>query len=110
MDNPITKDFNASNGCKVGMKWTDEGYGNWATGSACVWTDEGESFNFSFECKHFEEGSRFGIDNGRISKLGIRYEAPHRAIAHYDRGWDVTFDLYKKAIDAVYEAILTEFN
>jgi hypothetical protein len=37
--------------------------------------------------KYFEEGSEFGIDGGRISKLMIRRE--DETIANYDRGWDL---------------------
>ncbi|ROR28112.1 hypothetical protein EDD66_10550 [Mobilisporobacter senegalensis] len=37
--------------------------------------------------KHFEEGSIFGIDEGRISKLML--ERNGKIIANYDRGWDV---------------------
>jgi len=109
-NNLFKKEIKTSNGATVNLKWEDEGFGGWATGSACVKTKNGESFDFIFECKHFEEGSRFGIKNGRISKLGIRYKSPSRAIAEYDRGWCLTFDRYKQAINAVYAAILTEFN
>ena len=37
--------------------------------------------------KHFEEGSVFGIDGGRISKLMLNRDG--RIIANYDRGWDI---------------------
>ena len=37
--------------------------------------------------KHFEEGSEWGIDGGRISKLECR--ADGETILHYDRGWDM---------------------
>ena len=102
--------FKNISGCEVDLDYGDEGFGGWATGSAEVVTDNNETFRFAFECKHFEEGSRFGIKNGRISKLNITYESPSRAIAQYDRGWCITFDCYKKAINAVYDAILKAFN
>lgn len=41
-----------------------------------------------FEAKVYEEGSKFGIDDGRVSKLFIR-DAAGRTILSYDRGWDV---------------------
>ena len=40
----------------------------------------------SYEVKHFEEGSDFGIDGGSISKLECR--ANGETILHYERGWN----------------------
>ena len=37
--------------------------------------------------KHYEEGSEWGIDEGRISKLEIRING--KITANYDRGWDI---------------------
>ncbi len=37
--------------------------------------------------KHFDEGSEFGIDGGRISKLECQAEG--KRILNYDRGWDI---------------------
>lgn len=37
--------------------------------------------------KHYDEPSRFGIDNGRISKLCLLQNGVE--VACYDRGWDV---------------------
>jgi hypothetical protein len=52
---------------------------------------------YNFEAKHFDEGSPFGIDNGRVSKLMIWDEKKRNeeqnifsaAIVNYDRGWDI---------------------
>lgn len=56
--------------------------------------------------KYYEEGSSFGIDNGRISKLMLKRN--DEIIAHYDRGWDL------KPIDsdakAALAALVKEFN
>lgn len=35
----------------------------------------------------YEEGSRFGIEGGKISKLMIKREG--KIVCNYDRGWDV---------------------
>jgi hypothetical protein len=40
----------------------------------------------SYEVKHFEEGSDFGIGGGRISKLVCL--ANEKTILHYERGWN----------------------
>lgn len=40
-----------------------------------------------FWVKHYEEGSVFGIDNGRISKLMVKIDG--EIVLNYDRGWDV---------------------
>ena len=37
--------------------------------------------------KHYEEGSLFGIDGGRISKLMIKRGG--EIVCNYDRGWDI---------------------
>lgn len=37
--------------------------------------------------KHFEQGSEFGIDGGRISKLTVKDGT--KDIINYDRGWDI---------------------
>ena len=36
--------------------------------------------------KHFEEGSDFGINSGKISKLECRID--NKTVINYDRGWD----------------------
>ncbi len=55
-----------------------------------MWTSgklEIDGIEVWYEVKHFEEGSRFGIDGGRISKLGARIGS--KEIINYDRGWDI---------------------
>ena len=56
--------------------------------------------SFYFEAKVFDEPSRFGISNGRISKLVIRDEN-RKICCQYDRGW-----VEKPSDDAVKEAVL----
>jgi len=43
---------------------------------------------YFFEAKLFDEPSKFGIDNGRISKLTMWY-MPGEDMVNYDRGWDI---------------------
>ena len=40
-----------------------------------------------FEVKHYEEGSQYRIDGGRISKLHVTKD--NEEMAAYDRGWEV---------------------
>lgn len=68
------------------------------------WT-EGTVDGFTFHIKHFEKGSEYGINNGRISKLWIAKDG--KTLANYDRGWDV-----KAAPEAreAFKQILSKFN
>lgn len=40
--------------------------------------------------KSYEEGSKWGINGGRISKLTIKIDG--KITANYDRGWDIEPD------------------
>lgn len=44
---------------------------------------------YSISGKVYLEGSKFGIDNGPISKLWIKDMEKSKVIVNYDRGWDV---------------------
>lgn len=58
---------------------------------------EGNIGEYNFEAKLFDEGSQYGIDNGRVSKLSIWSEKIRQeknnffsdCIVNYDRGWDI---------------------
>lgn len=56
--------------------------------------------------KHYEEGSKFGINEGRISKLDCRVDG--EIILHYERGWDIEpqTELATKAL----EILKSRFN
>lgn len=47
------------------------------------------SYAFDFEAKVFEEGSQFGINEGRVSKLCISEQNENVCLVSYDRGWDL---------------------
>ena len=49
--------------------------------------DDKQTITCHYRMKHFEEGSPFGINGGRISKLTIRIDG--RITCNYDRGWDI---------------------
>jgi len=56
----------------------------------------------TFCAKIFDEGSVFGIDNGRVSKLDIRQGG--KIVVNYDRGWDVKPKTPE--IKAVYKSVM----
>lgn len=58
---------------------------------------------YSFEAKLFDSGSEFGINEGRVSKLEIKFGVG-RTVVNYDRGWDIEVT---KGHRAAYDAIMT---
>lgn len=44
-----------------------------------------ENETFTYDAKHFDLPSEYGIEGGRISKLGIRQG--REVVLNYDRGW-----------------------
>ena len=42
---------------------------------------------YRYWVKQFDEGSQYGIDGGRISKLMIKRSG--ETVCNYDRGWDI---------------------
>ena len=62
-----------------------------------------------YEVKHYEEGSVFGICEGKISKLFMRRD--RKVLISYDRGWDVRPDpAGDPEAYAVYQALLNKYN
>lgn len=55
---------------------------------------------YQFQAKVYDIGSKFGINNGRVSKLSLREDGVE--IFSYDRGWD------KKPSDDEHWVILWE--
>ena len=81
------------------------------TGKALnVWTLASAAVNgrkFKVEMVRFDEPSRFGIRNGRISKLWAKEEGGSEVI-NYDRGWDIRPNTAEGK--AVLAAIIRQFN
>ena len=69
---------------------------------------EGKTYVATF--KQFDEGSKFGIDGGRISKLTlIRKEKNEKVkLANFDRGWDL--EPTDEEAKAVLEVLLDNEN
>ena len=42
---------------------------------------------FHYWMKQYDEGSQFGIEGGRISKLTLKRNGT--IVCNYDRGWDI---------------------
>lgn len=59
----------------------------WHEGSISVPKADGSTVIVTYQVKAYDEGSEFGINGGRISKLWLGING--RMIANYDRGWDV---------------------
>ena len=72
---------------------------------------QGTTYDFKWCIKHYGEGSKYGINGGRISKLWIQRESNGEIIANYDRGWDVQ-PTEATAADGmeVYKMLLEKFN
>ena len=74
-----------------------EGFGQW---KEAIIEHKRKEYKVTF--KQFEEGSEFGINEGRISKLTIN--CGKAKLANYDRGWDI--EPVDKDTKAVLEVIL----
>lgn len=63
---------------------------------------------YKYWVKHFEEGSQFGTDDGRISKLSIKRLSDDKEVYNFDRGLD--FNHLDEDGKAVYAIILEKYN
>ena len=59
----------------------------WKKGCIGIPQDGGKYKAVHYEAKVYDEGSQYGIDGGRISKLALKMDGEW--IATYDRGWDI---------------------
>ena len=68
------------------------------------WVD-GTVGNLKFQAKLFDEGSMYGINEGRVSKLYI-YNNNSKYFVTYDRGWEIEpTEETKPYFDAVMELL-----
>ena len=58
--------------------------------------------------KAYDEGSEYGINGGRISKLRITIDG--QTVVCYDRGWDIEPDENDQAVMVAYSICLQEYN
>ena len=71
---------------KAAMKYIDS---HWKTGTVRAFDkNTGKGMSYRYDAKVYDEGSEFGINGGRISKLWIE-DSRKFPVASYDRGWDI---------------------
>lgn len=58
--------------------------------------------------KAYDEGSVYGINEGRISKLTIQIDG--KTVVAYDRGWDIEPDENDQAAMIAYSICLNDYN
>ena len=71
-----------------------------------VFSEDKPSKIFHYWVKHFEEGSKFGIDGGRISKLMLKLNG--KIVVNYDRGWDIKPE--NEEAETAYMILLERYN
>jgi hypothetical protein len=79
----------------------------WKEGSVEIKVN-GEKKTAMYWAKVYDEGSVYGIDEGRISKLQIKIDGV--TVACYDRGWDLELDKNDEAAMIAYNTIIKKYN
>ena len=69
---------------------------------------DGSSKIAHYWVKDYDEGSDYGINGGRISKLSIKIDGEW--VVNYDRGWDIEPDENDEAAQIAYCILLNEYN
>ena len=70
------------------------------------WVEGKATGGITFSAKMFDDGSQYGVNNGRVSKLDIRKDG--RIIVNFDRGWDVKPQTAEHK--AVYKSVMAALN
>ena len=71
---------------------------------------EGYIGDYTFQAKVYACGSKFGINDGTISKLWICHTATRKVVVNYDRGWDIepANEHIQEMVDALVERYYAE--
>ena len=69
---------------------------------------DGSSKIAHYWVKAYDEGSDYGINGGRISKLSIKIDGEW--VVNYDRGWNIEPDENDEAAQIAYCILLNEYN
>jgi hypothetical protein len=80
----------------------------WKKGTIGIPTGDEKITVAHYWCRHFDEPSEWGIDEGRISKLEIRIDG--KTVVEYDRGWNVEPDEENDIVMAAYGILMKEYN
>lgn len=80
----------------------------WHEGTIGIPVKDGSMKAAHYLVKAFEEGSRFGINGGRISKMMIKID--EKVTLNYDRGWEVEPDEKDEMTMLAYCILLQEYN
>lgn len=80
----------------------------WHEGTIGIPQKDGSSKIAHYWVKAFEEGSEWGINGGKISKLSIKIDGEW--VANYDRSWDVKPADDDEAAQLAYCILLNEYN
>ena len=86
---------------KIKVKETRPAGNGWTEGTMRV-----GSGIYHYWVKSFAEGSKYGIDGGRISKLMMKRKG--EIVCNYDRGWDV--EPVDEETEIALEIMRREFN
>ena len=80
----------------------------WHEGTIGIPQNDGSSKIAHYWVKAYDEGSAYGINEGKISKLQITIDG--ETVASYDRGWDIEPAEDDEATQIAYCILLNEYN
>ena len=80
----------------------------WKEGTIGIPVKGGKTKIAHYWAKVYDEGSEYGINEGRISKLLITIGG--KTVANYDRGWDIKPAEDDEAAQIAYAILLNEYN
>ena len=80
----------------------------WKEGTIGIPVKGGKTKIAHYWAKVYDEGSEYGINEGRISKLLITIGG--ETVANYDRGWDIEPAEDDEAAQIAYNILLHEYN
>lgn len=80
----------------------------WHEGTIGIPQKNGNSKIAHYWVKAYDEGSAYGINEGKISKLEIKIDG--ETVASYDRGWDIEPTEDNETALIVYSILLNEYN
>ena len=80
----------------------------WHEGTLGIPQKDGSSKIAHYWVKAYDEGSAYGINEGKISKLQITIDG--EMVASYDRGWDIEPAEDDEATQIAYCILLNEYN